>query len=109
MDVKERTVGDATIVDVTGDVEMRSSPALRKELLALTVTKKAHIVVNLEGVSYIDSSGIATLIECLQGVKRYDGAFRLYGVNPQIQNVFAMAKLDRIFAICESEKEALTK
>ena len=108
MEVTRREVDDAVIVDVNGDVDVRTSPAVRKELLALTDEKRARILVGLSGVPYIDSSGIATLVECMQRVRQFGGVFRIFGVNPRIRDVFTMAKLDRIFSICESEKEAMT-
>lgn len=109
MEVTRRDVDDAVILDVDGDVDVRSSPTLRKELLALTDEKKARILVNLSGVPYIDSSGIATLVECMQRVRPFNGVFRIFGVNPRIKDVFTMAKLNRIFSMCESEKEALAQ
>ncbi|NIA21525.1 MAG: anti-sigma factor antagonist, partial [Anaerolineaceae bacterium] len=62
--------GPATIVHLAGDVDLNVSPALRKRLKELTGDKKSKIVVNLADVPYIDSSGVATLVECLQGVSR---------------------------------------
>jgi len=109
MEVTRREVDDAVIVDVDGDVDVRTSPAVREELLALTEEKSARILVNLSGVPYIDSSGIATLVECMQRVRLFSGTFRIFGVNPRIKDVFTMAKLDRIFSICDSENEALAQ
>ena len=87
MEAVRRNVGNAVVLDVSGDVDMRSSPALREELQGLTGEEAGRIVVNLGGVSYIDSSGIATLVECMQRVSEFNGVFRLYGVGPIIRDV----------------------
>lgn len=109
MEVTRREIDDAVILEVDGDVDVRTSPAVREALLALASEKTARILVDLSGVPYIDSSGIATLVECLQRTRQFGGVFRIFGVNPRIKDVFTMAKLDRIFRICESEKEALSR
>ena len=100
--VTEQQVNGAVVVSLSGEVDMHCSPEVRKHLQSLVKQKVRLIVVDLSDVSYIDSSGLATLVECLKGTKQYDGVLRLSGVNERIGDVFKLARLDRIFDIREN-------
>jgi len=97
----------AVVVDVCGEVDMHNSPEVRKVLQRLVQARQSLIVVNLSELAYIDSSGLATLVECLQGTIRNDTEFRLVGLNPRIESIFKLARLEKVFEICEGAKEAL--
>ena len=84
-------------VSLEGEVDMRSSPELRDELLAVAKKKIPRVAINLEQVSYIDSSGIATLIQCLKHVAEYGGKLTLIGVNDDIYPVFELSHLQDVF------------
>ena len=94
---------DAARVKLSGELDIHSSPDLRKTLLDLVDRKPPSIVVDLEAVTYIDSSGLATLIECMRGVKTYQGELLLVGVNARIWPIFKLAGLDRVFDIRRSQ------
>ena len=95
------------VVRVSGEVDMKTSPDLRRHLVALVGEKSEWIVVNLESVEYIDSSGLATLVECLQGAKKYGGRLSLTGMNENIKDIFVMTRLDTIFEVFDTEEDAL--
>lgn len=99
MEVKKLESDNRAEVQVAGEVDMRSSPELRAVLVELVKSKTPQVIVNLQGVTYIDSSGLATLVECLQGTSRYKGSLLLVGVNESIYPVFELARLDRVFEI----------
>jgi anti-sigma B factor antagonist len=99
VDVSVRPHGAATIIEVRGEVDLYSSPRLREPIVAATRAKAPRIVVDLSGVAYMDSSGVATLVEGLQFSRRYGGAFRLAGLTPGVRQVFQFAKLDKVFEI----------
>ena len=99
MEITQEEQNGAAVVRLKGDVDMRSSPALRETLGALAKQRAPKVVVSLEQVPYIDSSGIATLIECQKNVHRYHGGFRLVGVNDNIYPVFELAHLTQVFDI----------
>ena len=103
MEITREEKGGVSVVRLGGEVDMRSSPELRAVLLALAKDKAPHIAVSLEHVRYIDSSGIATLIECLKNVTRYHGAFTLIGVNDDIYPVFELAHLTEVFDLRRDE------
>ena len=76
---------------------MHTSPALRKELMCLVKEKVSPLYVDFRGVSYIDSSGIATFVEGLKGMMAYGGKLKFIGIPAHIMEIFCFAKLDRVF------------
>ena len=86
-------------VGVAGDVTIQNSNQLRKALKPLFDGDAKVIHVNLAGVEFMDSSGIATLVEGLQWSKRTSGRFLLSGLTETVRDVFELAKLDTIFEI----------
>ena len=107
MDVEQRKTDQAVVLRVSGEVDMKTSPDLRRHLLAQVADKARWIVVNLDRVEYIDSSGLATLVECLQGVKKYSGRLSVTGLNKNIRDIFVMTRLDTIFEVFDNEEDAL--
>ncbi len=104
MEITREEREGAVIVKLKGDVDMRSSPELRAVLVALTKAKTPKLVVSLEQATYVDSSAIATLIECLKNVHHYQGKFLLVGVNDDIYPVFELAHLTQVFDIRRDTK-----
>jgi anti-sigma B factor antagonist len=107
MKVEARHEGTAVVIGASGDVDLYSSPELRKALVDAIDRKLSPIVVNLSDVTYIDSSGVATLVEGLQLSAKYGGKFRLVGLNDHVFEVFKLARLQRVFTIHDSVDEAL--
>jgi anti-sigma B factor antagonist len=102
MEIETQDLGSACLVQVSGEVDMSNSPTVRETLLDLTGQKVGAIVVNLEGVTYMDSSGIATLVEGLQEANAYGGKFRLAALTPKVMQVFELARLTDVFEIFAS-------
>ena len=97
----------ATILDIFGEVDLYSSPEVRSALLQLVEAETAVIVVNLNNVTYIDSSGIATLVEGLQEMEKYSGKLKLTNLRDAVRNVFELSSLDKVFEIHDTLEEAL--
>ncbi|MGH9405846.1 MAG: STAS domain-containing protein [Terriglobia bacterium] len=95
-----------TIVDVTGDIDMGTSPSLRKTLLE-SLKKIPRLVVNLREVQYVDSSGIASLVEVLKEARDKNKRLILLGLNPAVREALRLTRLNTIFEILETEEEAL--
>ena len=102
-----RSEGDASIVSVRSDVDMHRSPELHQVLVDVCDTRPARLIVDLEGVEYMDSSGVGTLVEVLRRVKGYKGEMVLVALQPRVQGVFEITKLDKFFTIHETLAEAL--
>jgi len=97
-----------TIFDISGDIDLATSPELRKPLLReLRELRTPRVVLNLKAVRYIDSSGVASLVEGLTASRDVGARFILFGLNTTVREVLQLSKLVRIFEICESEEQAV--
>lgn len=99
--------GDATIVELAGDVDLRHSPALHAALVEVANERPKRLVLNLTEVPYMDSSGVGTLVEVFRRITRYDGKMVLCGLSSRVRSVFEITKLDRFFTICDTPEQAV--
>jgi anti-sigma B factor antagonist len=106
MKIQLTNQGDIHVLELSGELDYHSSPELREKLTELTVKQAPKILVNLSGVDYMDSSGIATFVEAFQKAKRYQGRLILAALTPTVRGVFEIAKLDSIFEITSTVAEA---
>lgn len=108
MQIAARLATGGTILDITGDIDLAHSPAMRKALLQEIKEKKtAKVFLNLEKVRYIDSSGIASLVEGLKASRDMGSRLILYGLSKTVREVMELSRLQKIFEIHESEAQAL--
>ena len=106
MKISIRDVGDAKVVEVEGDVDLGTSPVFRRALFE-TLPRASRLALDLEAIRYIDSSGIATLIEVLKDSQRLNKEFVLFGLSPAVLEVFRLTHVIRIFQVFQTEQEAL--
>ena len=97
-----------SVLLVHGEVDMSSSTEVRAKLSPLMQPGRKAILVNLLNVTYMDSSGIATLVEGLQQSMKLGIAFRLVELNPAVRDVFKLARLESVFQIYESVADAMS-
>ena len=96
----------ASIVVFTGEIDLESSPAARETLLKC-VEHTGNVIVDLSEVSYIDSSGVASLVEALQAAKKKGSQFALAAVSEPTRRVLELARLDQVFTLFDSVELAL--
>ena len=89
---------DRLIVALDGDVDLNRAPEIRRLLLDC-VARGLDVLVDLSGVTYIDSSGIASLVEALQEAGKNGTGLGLVAVSDDARKVFELARLDKVFAI----------
>jgi anti-sigma B factor antagonist len=107
--VRVRKLNDVSIIDCSGEVDLYSSTQLREALVKELNSEVASVLINMTSISYVDSSGIATLLEGLQLSKKTQKRFGLYGLQKNARSVLRLARLDTIFTIWENEQEAVEK
>ncbi len=108
MQISARHLDKITIFDISGDIDLATSPELRKPLLReLRELRTPRVVLNLKAVRYIDSSGVASLVEGLKAARDVGARFILFGLNTTVREVLQLSKLVRIFEICENEEQAV--
>lgn len=98
--------GDTVVVRLAGKIDMSRSPDFHKSMIELCNEKPVHMVLQLGAVSYLDSSGVGTLVEIARRVKSYSGKLTLAGPNARVRGVFEVTRLDRFFTIVDGEGEA---
>jgi len=109
MEISVKDEGHAAIIKVQGDIDLYSSPKVRQTILECVKKAEAEkILIDMTGVAYIDSSGVASLIEGLQLSKQKNKNFAIFGLTARARAVIELARLDKIFKIFLSEAEALS-
>lgn len=106
MNISQRSVEGAHIVEVSGDVDLENAPALRKVLMA-ALKETPKVALNLSAIHYIDSSGIAVMIEMLKESQRLKRKFILFGLSRAVHDVFKLTHVIKIFQVAETEEQAL--
>jgi anti-sigma B factor antagonist len=101
-----REEGGAIVVSFEGDVDLQTSPDVRKVLLEC-VGRGQSVVVDLSGIGYIDSSGVASLVEGFQTARKSGHNLVLASVSDGALRVLKLARLDKVFTICDSIEDGL--
>ena len=89
----------SNVLSLEGQVDLHISPQIAASLGAMVAHKPSRLVVDLAGVSYIDSSGLAVLINAAQNVETYGGRFMLAGVHEDVQSILEAAALNQFFLV----------
>jgi anti-sigma B factor antagonist len=106
--ISARHSDQTTIFDVTGDIDLANSPQVRKALLQEVREKRTpRVILNLTKVRYIDSSGVASLVEGLKASRDLKLRFILFGLSPAAREVLQLSRLLKIFEVYDSEDQAL--
>src|SRR5215472_9615985 len=109
MQISARHLDQTTILDVSGDIDLATSPELRKALLReLRELRIPRVILNLKAVRYIDSSGVASLVEGLKVSRDIGSRLILYGLSTSVREVLQLSRLLRIFEVCENEEQAIS-
>jgi anti-sigma B factor antagonist len=104
--IQVRQSENTTILDIAGNIDLQNSPHMRKALLE-NLKVAARVVVNLQNVPYIDSSGIASLVEGLKASQNLKNRLILTGLSPMAHKVLELTRLTPLFEIYATEEEAL--
>ncbi|SCA57350.1 Anti-sigma factor antagonist [Candidatus Terasakiella magnetica] len=107
MDLTKREENGVIIFELSGEVDLETSPQLRQALLE-QVNNGQAVVVGMADVSYIDSSGIASLVEAFQTGRRNTTGFALANISESAMRVLQLARLDKVFTIHGTIDEAVS-
>ncbi len=97
MTTSTRMEESITIFSIQGDIDLESSPLLRQELKKFSNAKTARLLIDFTETTYIDSSGLATLIEYFQSAATYQGKMGLSGLSARVKNSFSIVRLEEVF------------
>lgn len=104
MNINTQEENGFTIIKLEGDVDLSCSPQARKSILEI-LHANTNLLIDLASVTYIDSSGVASLVEGYQTAKKQTLKFGLVGVSEAAMSVLKLARLDKVFPIYTSINE----
>jgi anti-sigma B factor antagonist len=107
MRVEVTREGDTVVVAPSGEVDLSRSPKLRNALRDAQASRPKRVVIDLSDVEYMDSSGVATLVEAYQVARRNGSKMVLCGLMDRVKSIFEIAKLDSVFTITADRSAAL--
>lgn len=106
MECSVKKEGPFSVVELQGEVDLHYSPQVRKEILH-QLKQGSNVLIDLSGVTYIDSSAVASLVEGFQIAKSSKLEFGLVGVSDAAMQVLHLARLDQVFPIYDSISDCL--
>lgn len=98
--------GDGLLVRIEGEIDLNSSPQFRTTLLGLLDRRAPRIILDLTGVSYVDSSGVGTMVELKRRADRGGFKVTLFGLQDRVRSIFEITRLDKFLNIASSLDEA---
>jgi anti-sigma B factor antagonist len=102
LSVDTSMVGDRTLVAVGGEIDVYTAPKLRERLVALIDSGSHDLIVDLEGVEFLDSTGLGVLVGALKRVREHQGSLRLVCTGERLLKIFRITGLAKVFAIYPS-------
>ncbi|MDP9182725.1 MAG: STAS domain-containing protein [Actinomycetota bacterium] len=102
-----RDDGDRTVVVVGGEIDVYTAPKLREQLVDLVNAGRYHLVVDMETVEFLDSTGLGVLVGGLKRVRAHDGSLRLVCTQERILKIFRITGLTKVFPIHGTVTEAV--
>ncbi|AVM73089.1 STAS domain-containing protein [Magnetospirillum gryphiswaldense] len=106
MKIESREIDGAVVVALSGEVDLQHSPSVRKHLMDLMFERRP-VVVDMASVDYIDSSGIASLVEAYQMARKNGTRFILAAISAPAMRVLQLARLDKVFALADTVEAGL--
>ena len=108
MQIEERPSGDVMILDLTGKLTIGvGSELLRDKINSLLQQNQRQLLLNLEGVPYIDSAGLGEIVRTYTTVKNTGGNLKLLNLTKRIEDLLAITKLATVFESFDSEQDAV--
>src|SRR3954468_3466202 len=108
MEIVERTVSDVTALDLKGKMTLGEGDEMLKDKInSLLASGKKKLLLNLEGVPYIDSAGLGEVVRTYTTVSRQGGSLKLLNLTKRIEDLLSITKLLTVFETFESEQDAV--
>lgn len=109
MDLTLSTRAEAgrTVVAVGGEIDVYTAPKLREQLVDLVAAGSHQLIIDLEGVEFLDSTGLGVLVGGLKRVRAHDGSLQLVCTQDRILKIFRITGLTKVFPIHATVEEAL--
>jgi anti-sigma B factor antagonist len=105
--LRDVSESEPSIISLEGEIDLHESPNVRESLRPYIERKAPRVFVDMSAVSYIDSSGLAVMIDAMQRIANYGGKFGIIGIRPAVRNVLEIARLDQVFRIYPDRASAV--
>lgn len=106
MRIKQLEKEGILVCYLSGEMDINTSPEAKKVFDKIVGSKKEKIILDFKDMGYVDSSGLATLVEILKGLRGYGGRLKLTNLSAKVKSLFEITKLDKLFDISRDEEEA---
>ncbi len=106
LDIQSETISDGVLMRPTGEIDLSCAATLRQHLSKVQEGTPGRLIVDLSQVPYMDSSGVATLVEAMQVARRSESKLVLCALQDKVRSIFEIARLDMVFTIVDSVEEA---
>ena len=107
MQIQLKKQDGVDMIALEGDLDYHCSAELRTQFDKLVEGQSPKILINLQDVSYLDSSVLANFVELSQKMRRYGGKMAFSNLSEKVQYIFDLAKMDLFFSIAKTSQEAL--
>jgi anti-sigma B factor antagonist len=107
LSLETRQENEHTVIEVGGEIDVYTAPKLRERIIELVDEGQYHLVVDLEKVEFLDSTGLGVLVGGLKRVRGHDGSLQLVCTQERLLKIFRITGLSKVFAIHGSQSEAL--
>ena len=97
----------STVIAVSGEIDVYTAPRLRETIISLTDAGNYHLIVDMEGVEFLDSTGLGVLVGGLKRVRAHDGWIDLVSTQGRILRIFRITGLNKVFSIYDSVAQAV--
>ena len=109
LSVTSRQEGTRTVISVGGEIDVYTAPKLRDKITELVGDGHYNLVIDMEKVDFLDSTGLGVLVGGLKKVRAHDGSMRLICNQERLLKIFRITGLAKVFAIHSSQADALAE
>jgi len=108
MDIQKRYEGDIAVLALEGRLDLTSASTLKEASKEALARDSKKVILNMDKVDFINSSGLGALVSILKEVRNSHGSMRLTNLAPYVKEIFDITQLTNIFEICQDEKQAIS-
>lgn len=105
-DLETHEHGQWQVLAVTGEIDVATAPRMREAIIDMVNRGDRRIIVDLEAVDFMDSTGLGVLVGALKRVRTHEGSLRVVCTNSRVLKVFEITGLDAVFEVASSVEEA---
>lgn len=107
LSLEHRPDGDSMVIEVGGEIDVYTAPKLRERLISLVNEGHYRLVIDLDKVDFLDSTGLGVLVGALKRVRTQDGSLRLVCSQERLLKIFRITGLAKVFAIYDTTDSAV--